>query len=272
MRNSLVCIVIVTYNTQKFIKKTLQSCLNQTYQNFEILVLDNNSEDETCKIINSFEDKRISLFKNKKNIGPYAGLNFLLDRANGEYIAIQDHDDIWFPKKLEKQIDFLEKNKDYIACGTNTFYFFEKEDLFILNKKKFNVNFVDHTSLVFRNKKCFRYNADYILADEYFEQKILAKEGQIACIQSPLNIHRIRSDGNNLSNSRFKCTKKNLKQFFEINQINIASCVYLTHLCFLKFLPNNLLWWIRKNITFRKAVVLSKDAFMKKYDNMNCIN
>jgi teichuronic acid biosynthesis glycosyltransferase TuaG len=76
--------------------------------------LDNASQDTTLDVINTYKDSRIHLYPSKKNLGPYKGLNFLLDKVQGQYIAILDHDDLWHPAKLAKQIVFLEKNKKYV--------------------------------------------------------------------------------------------------------------------------------------------------------------
>jgi glycosyltransferase involved in cell wall biosynthesis len=262
----IISILIVSYNAEKYLEKTLQSCLNQTYKNVEILLLDNASKDKTIEIAKKikFSDRRLDIFESKKNIGPYGGLNFLLEKAKGEYIAIQDHDDIWFPEKIEKQVEFLNKNKDFIACGTNTFYFYESKDIFILNKKPFITDFVDHTSLVFRNKN-FKYNTNYILTDEHFEKNILSKKGKIGCIQKPLTIHRIKSDGTNLSSSRFKFSLKNTKDFFEINGFSFNSCLYFFDLVVGKYFLNNFKWFIRKNITQRKSIRMK----LKDFENKN---
>jgi glycosyltransferase involved in cell wall biosynthesis len=262
----IISILIVSYNAEKYLEKTLQSCLNQTYKNVEILLLDNASKDKTIEIAKKikFSDRRLDIFESKKNIGPYGGLNFLLEKAKGEYIAIQDHDDIWFPEKIEKQVVFLEKNKNFIACGTNTFYFYEDRNILILNKKPEISNFVDHISLVFRNKN-FKYNTGYVLTDEHFEKKILSKIGKIACIQNPLTIHRIKGDGTNLSSSRFKLSLKNIKDFFEINGFNLDSYFYFFDLVIGKYFSNDLKWFIRKNITQKKSNWLKLKDFKNKY-------
>src|SRR5680860_1452252 len=100
-----VSVLICTYNAQKYIETTLQSILDQSYTTLEILILDNNSTDHTLDILQKFTDKRIQIFPSKKNLGPFGGLNFLLEKSIGEYVAIQDHDDIWHPEKIEKQIN-----------------------------------------------------------------------------------------------------------------------------------------------------------------------
>jgi glycosyltransferase involved in cell wall biosynthesis len=267
MDNKKVDILIITYNAEKYIKKTLQSCLDQTYQEYEILILDNNSSDDTCVIIESFNDEKIKLFKGKKNIGPYNGLNYLLERARGNYIAIQDHDDIWLLQKIEKQVQFLDKNNEFIACGTNTYYFFEEDNELVLDKKSFKTDFVDHTSLMFRNNG-FRYDNKYMSPDEYFEKKILTKKGKIACLQDVLTIHRIRQDNKNLSVLRCECTINHIKQFFNLNNINLTNLAFVAGMCFGKYIPNSIKTFVRKNILQKNKILLSYDDFVKKHGNI----
>ncbi len=267
----LVSILLATYNAEKYIKKTLYSCLDQSYENIEILVVDDNSQDNTVKIIEEIQNgkngDKIKLFKNKKNLGPYNNLNLLLQNAQGEYIAIQDHDDIWFPEKIKKQVELLKGDKELIACGTNTFYYHEAKKLFILNKKSFLTNFVDHTSLMFRNRG-FKYDTDYLLTDEHFEKKVLAKKGDIACIQDILTVHRIKSDGTNLSNSRFKISLKSVKDFFVVNDFNFNTLSYLLYLIIGRYIPEKAVWFIRLNFTQIDSLKLDLNEFCLKYPEM----
>jgi glycosyltransferase involved in cell wall biosynthesis len=208
---------------------------------------------------------KVKVFRALKNMGPYQGLNFLLEKADGEYIAIQDHDDIWFPKKIEKQVEFLEKNRDYIACGTGTFYFYESKDILILNQKPKIADFVEHTSLMFRNKG-FRYKDKHYFSDNHFEKKILLKEGRIACIQEDLTIHRIKNDGSNLSYNRFKISFLHFKDFFDVFPINrISSWICLVDIFASKFLPEKIVWFIRKYITQRKKIWILANQFKKEF-------
>lgn len=264
MKKGFVSILVVSYNAEQYIEKTLKSCLDQTYVDFEILILDNASNDKTTEIIKNLNDSRITLFEGRENIGPYAGLNFLLDRAQGEYVAIQDHDDIWYPEKITKQVTFLEENKTCIACGTWMFFYFESKEVLILNKKPEDTDFVDHTTLFFRNRG-FRYKPEHVLADEYFEKKILARNGKIVCLQEPLVVHRIKKEGGNLSSSRFSISHKNIRDFFSANGMNVQSFKYLFYLITFRFLSEKSLWWLRKNITLRNAQWMSLEKFQKQF-------
>lgn len=269
MQKGLVSVVIVSYNAEKYIEKTLLSCLNQTYKNMEVLLLDNASKDKTIEIAKKIQlsDDRLKIFENKENIGAYAGLNLLLEKADGEYVAVNDHDDIWLPEKIERQVKFLEENQKVLACGTETFYYYEKRALLILDRRQGFVDFVDHTSLVFRNKG-FRYDVAYVLTDEHFEKKILGGNNHIFCIEEPLAVHRIRGDGNNLSHQRFSFSRKNLTEFFEINAFGIKSILYLAGIFVTKYFPDRLVWIII-NIVKIKSQKIGKNDFNEKYPNVN---
>lgn len=264
--NNLVSVLVVSYNAEKYIEKTIHSCLNQTYENIEVLLLDNASSDRTIKIAKGIQaqDSRLQIFEGEINVGPYNGLNFLLEKADGEYIAIQDHDDIWFSEKIEKQVEFLENNEDFIACGTNTFYYYESKKILILSKKPFDTDFVDHTSLMFRNNG-FRYDSLNVLSDLHFEKKILLKSGKIACLEYSVAVHRIRNDANNLSLCRFKFNYKNLVEYFLLN----VSIYDLMNFLFVRYLPESVVWFIRKKITLRKAVWMSRQDFTEKFSEIN---
>ena len=201
MDNALVSVLICTYNADKFIIPTLKSIYRQTYKNLEILILDNNSSDKTVGIINDkFKYDNIKLYTSYINLGPYKGLNFLLEKCNGKYIAIADHDDIYHPTKIEKQVRFLEKNKHYIGCGTNLYKFFEnKKDFKIVTLSEIST-FTPHPSIVFRNNG-YRYNdlVEY-QCDKYFMKYVLCNNiPALYTIQEPLYLSRVRYDQSNLS-------------------------------------------------------------------------
>ena len=106
----LVSVLICAYNAEKYIEATIRSVMTQTYRNLEILVLDNNSSDGTVGILEGLkrEEAETAALRREEELGAYGGLNYLLERAAGTYIAIQDHDDIWHPDKIARQVEFLE--------------------------------------------------------------------------------------------------------------------------------------------------------------------
>lgn len=110
--NDLVSIIMPSYNTERFIADSIQSVLNQTYQNWELIIVDDCSTDNTDTVVASFTDSRIKYLKNEKNSGAAVSRNRALREAKGKWIAFLDSDDLWMPDKLDKQITFM-KQHDY---------------------------------------------------------------------------------------------------------------------------------------------------------------
>ena len=108
-------IIIPTYNQDYLLKKSLESVINQTFDNWEVIIINNYSNDETIKISQSFNDKRIKLINFRNNGIISASRNYGLKLAKFPYIAFLDSDDIWFPKKLEKTYSYLIQGHE-IVC------------------------------------------------------------------------------------------------------------------------------------------------------------
>lgn len=108
--DGLVSIIMPSWNTDKFIAETIQSVIDQTYTNWELIIVDDCSSDNTNQIVASFEDERIKYLHNEKNLGAALTRNKALREAKGEWIAFLDSDDLWMPEKLEHQIDFMNEN------------------------------------------------------------------------------------------------------------------------------------------------------------------
>lgn len=113
-----VTILIPVYNGERYIAESIKSILDQTYKDFELLIINDGSTDKTNDIIKSFKDIRIRLIENPKNLGLILTRNKGLKESTGEYIAFLDSDDIAYPSRIEKQITFLEKNQDFGMVGS----------------------------------------------------------------------------------------------------------------------------------------------------------
>ena len=116
-----ISVLISTYNAEKYIKQTLESIFNQTYINYEIIVIDNKSTDKTTEIIKKYKDKRLILKILDKNYGQTYALNYGLKYCNGEYIARIDSDDVALPFRFERQLYIIEKN-NLDLLSTQVFY------------------------------------------------------------------------------------------------------------------------------------------------------
>ena len=217
MKKPLVSVLICTYNAEKTIKQTLESVLHQTYENIEVLIHDDGSKDKTLDVINWIRDKRVRIIKSRKKLWPYWGLNFLLDNAKGEYIAIQDHDDLWYSEKIEKQVSFLEKNKKYVGCWTKTLMWYEGDNKgfeYYLGEENY---YTIHPSLMFRNEG-YRYPNRVYMNDAYFQKMVLCRwENLIYTIDETLTVHRIKKGAENYSYKWFKFSKENIKTIFELH-------------------------------------------------------
>ena len=110
MVDGLVSIIMPSWNTGRFIAESIQSVLNQTYQDWELLIVDDCSTDNTDEIVAGFNDKRIRYFKNEKNSGAAITRNRAIREARGEWIAFLDSDDLWSPEKLAKQLNFMNEH------------------------------------------------------------------------------------------------------------------------------------------------------------------
>lgn len=117
--NPLVTVLMTVYNGMEYLDSSIQSIINQTFKDFEFLIVNDCSTDDSVKIIESFHDKRIILHNNKKNLGQTKSLNIGLKLAKGKYVARMDADDMAFPIWLEKSVNFFERHQAYAAVGSN---------------------------------------------------------------------------------------------------------------------------------------------------------
>lgn len=109
MKKPLVSVILPTYNRSKMVSRAIRSVLYQTYPFFELIIVDDGSTDDTEQVLATFRDKRIQHIRCEKNRGGPTARNMAIKRAKGEYVAFQDSDDEWMPKKLEKHISLFER-------------------------------------------------------------------------------------------------------------------------------------------------------------------
>ncbi len=117
--NPKISILLPVYNAEKFVSGTIQSMLNQTFSDFEFIIINDCSTDRSLQIINDFKDERIRVVSNEVNLGLTKTLNIGLNLCNGEYIARMDADDISMPDRLQIQVDYLEKHPEIDIVSGN---------------------------------------------------------------------------------------------------------------------------------------------------------
>ena len=125
-----VSVILSSYNHGSYIAEAIQSVLNQTFVDFELLIFDDGSSDNSRDVIRSFKDERIKLLLSEINRGPIVAAREALGEAAGEYIAVHHSDDVWEPTKLAKQVEFLDKHHDYAACFTLVKFIDESGNVF----------------------------------------------------------------------------------------------------------------------------------------------
>ncbi|SDM88760.1 Glycosyltransferase, GT2 family [Daejeonella rubra] len=117
-----ISVIVITYNRPEFLKETIQSILNQTFTNFELIIVDNCSDYDFLALAHDFNDIRIKAFQNQNGGIIAVNRNFGILKASGEYIALCDDDDLWFPEKLEKQLYIMENCHEIGFCCTASLY------------------------------------------------------------------------------------------------------------------------------------------------------
>lgn len=140
--DELVSVIMPSFNTGEYIAASIESVLAQTYPNWELLIVDDCSTDNTTEVICRYQDPRIILLKNKTNSGTALSRNYALREAKGRWIAFLDSDDTWEPKKLEKQLRFMQENgyaftfTDYRICLNGVWMPYINTGPDVVNKRK----------------------------------------------------------------------------------------------------------------------------------------
>lgn len=127
-KEPLLSIILPVYNAEKYVSEAITSILNQSFSDFELIICDDGSSDNSLEVINSFNDSRIITHHNKENLGKIATVNNALSIIRGKYLTVHDADDISIPDRFLKQIEFLEKNSNISMCGTSFLEMNEKGD------------------------------------------------------------------------------------------------------------------------------------------------
>ncbi len=146
-----VSVIVPTYNRAHLVTETIDSILSQTFKDFELIIVDNNSSDNTEEVIKSYKDERIKYFKNQNNGIIAVNRNYGISKAQGEYIAFCDDDDLWFPEKLEKQMQEFEKDSQIGLVCNNEIGFDDRGDHGEMIKTKLRGRDFSFESLIWNN-------------------------------------------------------------------------------------------------------------------------
>lgn len=184
-KDQKVSVIIPAYNSASLISIAIESLLNQSWKNLEVIVVDDCSPDNTYEVAKSFEerDKRVKVIKQEKNSGAYAARNLGLKIASGDYITTHDADDWSHPQKIQKQIEYLEQNKK--VKGICLYWIRTKSDLTFTQNWRINSELIhwSHSSFLFRREVLDEvgvWNQVVVGGDTEFIWRVQAKYGQWA--------------------------------------------------------------------------------------------
>ena len=175
MSDPQISVVMPVYNSEKYLKESIESILNQTFTDFEFIIVDDQSTDSSWQIIQEYanKDSRIIAVKNTGKKGCYPARNCGNKLAKGKYIAVMDSDDISLPYRLQKQFDFMEQNPDIGICGSWAKNFGDKNDIiktFLNHEEIRDITFfycsMVHPSVIFINNGIF-YSEEYNSTQDY---------------------------------------------------------------------------------------------------------
>jgi teichuronic acid biosynthesis glycosyltransferase TuaG len=252
MENGLVSVIIPTYNVETYIEETIDSVINQTYKNWELIIVDDHSKDTTVELIKNKQkiDNRIVLFECTENFGgPAKPRNIGLGLAKGEFISFLDGDDLWLPSKLEIQIAFLNKELNYNAVSSNSESFpsGHKQSLPLINDKvlSFNlllkVNWIITSSIVIRKSitdiiGLFDENKNLIAVEDYdYWLRLLSEfDNSVFILEKVLVKYRIHDaniskDEDDTNSKTIKKLEVLYKKFESIATNNIHSIIANLH-------------------------------------------
>lgn len=239
MDNELVSIIMPTYNCAKFIGETIKSVIAQTYSNFELIIVDDCSKDNTKDVVNSFDDERIKYYQLEKNSGAAVARTTAMNMAKGKYMAFLDSDDLWMENKLEHQLKFMKDNNYNITC---TAYEQVNEDGESLNKviktkKKADYNRilldcpVGNSTVMYNVEALGKFEVPNIRKrnDDALWLQMLKKEKYIYGMDEVLAKYRIRS--NSISSNKLSLIKYHWQLYRDIEHLSVIRSVF--HIC----------WW-----------------------------
>ena len=196
-----ITVLMPVYNGTKFLGEAIESIVNQSFNEFEFLIINDGSTDQSNELIKSYDDKRIRLFVNKNNIGQSASLNKGIKMARGDYIAIMDQDDISVQDRLKVQLEFMENHPNIDVCGSWLELFGTYDGIVKYETKSekikmgllTNIN-LGHPTVIIRkstiDKYNLRYDDTYTIANDYDLWFMMLDTCSFSNISKPLLKHR----------------------------------------------------------------------------------
>ena len=239
MEDKLVSIIMPTYNCAKFIGKTIESVIAQTYENWELIIVDDCSKDNTEEVVSKYKDNRIKYHRLKNNSGAAVARTEAMKKASGSYMAFLDSDDLWKKDKLEKQLEFMNKNNYNFTCTEYEQIDEEGNKLNKVIKVKKRADYnrilldcpVGNSTVMYNVEKLGKFEVPNIRKrnDDALWLQILKKEKYIYGMPDILMEYRIRS--NSISSNKLSLVKYHWQLYRKIEHLSVFRSVF--HIC----------WW-----------------------------
>lgn len=238
MKQNLVSIITPVYNARNFIMSTAQSVINQTYQCWEWILIDDCSTDDSWKILNNLSenDKRIKIYRNKTNLSSGKTRNLAIRKAIGRYIAFLDIDDLWHSKKLSIQVSFMLKNK-YHFTHTSYGYIDEKgekiKSIFRVNKEVGYNDLLKRTEIacltaIYDAKKIGKfYMSHHSRKQDYALWLKILKTG-VKCYGIDKNLASYRQVSSSATSKKYKLVFKHITFLKETQNFGLLKSIYYT--------------------------------------------
>jgi glycosyltransferase involved in cell wall biosynthesis len=231
----LVSIIMPNYNSARFIKETIESVLAQTYNNWELIIVDDCSTDNSLEIIREYTDNRIKLLQNQKNCGAATARNNAIEMAEGRWIAFLDSDDLWTPEKLSKQIAYMIENE---IAFTYTDYDVVDEQNNIITTfiPKLNIctytdilkhNYIGCLTVVYDSYKLGKVlmPIDATKREDFACWLSILKSGERAhCLHECLSKYKVHSKS--VSSNKFKMMKYQWLVYRKIEKLSLCKSLY----------------------------------------------
>lgn len=254
----LVSVIMNCYNGQTYLADAIKSVLLQTYNNFEVIFWDNQSQDNSASIYKSFKDKRLKYYYAKKHTSLYQARNLALKKSRGKLIAFLDTDDVWFKDKLSSQIKQIKNKKSALVysnyyilnqvTGLKKIAYKDKLPEGIIYKELLKNYFLGigtvliKKDIFLKGKNFFNTRFNIIGDFDFFTR--LSKNNYFSCLQRPLSIYRIHKES--FSNKNYQMHINELKFWLKKE----------------KFLDESLIFSVRQKIFYMEIIL---NIFNKKY-------
>ena len=238
--NITISILMPAYNAAEYIREAIDSILNQTFTNFEFVIINDGSTDATEEIILSYSDERIQYYANECNIGIVKTLNRGIDLCRGKYIARMDADDVSLPNRLEKQVRCLETNPHIVACGVlYAIYGDQQQTLVDVATDMLDVRYdmaiycqFAHSMVMMRkdvlNTNQLQYREEYKYAEDYKLWTELLQFGEMINIPDVLGYIRQCEEGISISNAERQRNLSDRVRKEYLNQLGVKTQLLLS--------------------------------------------